>query len=116
MSFFQFLFNPSFLYTHISTASFENLGTTNGEAPMGRCRGKLTLHNFRLLTSITTDAAGIITDVESAMWKKDLTETWKSSEERIQGESQCNNREVTVTGKSTVNRGKTGHGDLKACY
>lgn len=83
---------------------------------MGRCGRKIILYNFRLLTSTTADPAGIITNVESATWKKDLTETRKSNEERIQDESRCNNRVFIVTGKSTENREKTGHGNLKVDY
>lgn len=83
---------------------------------MRRRRRKIILHNFRLLSSVTADPVGITTDVEGATWKKDLTETWKSSEKRIQGESRCNNRGFIATGKSTENGEKTGHGNLKVEY
>ena len=83
---------------------------------MRRCRWKIMLCRFRLPASITADPAGIITGVESTTWRKDLTEAWKSSEEKTQDESQCNNREMIVTGRSTKSRGKTSRGNLKADY
>lgn len=107
MAFFQFFHNLSFLHTHIFAPSLESLGTSKDEAPTWRCRRKIILHNFKLLTSITAGPAGIITGVRSATWKKDLTETWKSSKERSQDKSWYNYREFILTGKSPESRERT---------